>query len=178
MKSDWLVNLIIDSKLIDNSFLSEKERYSLMAYLKEKKIYVDIAKEIDLTDERVRQLIENGIGKIFLTIKDLLAKSSWLEKTLVEKNALEQELIKLKNKFKKQLTSEQQLKMNFEKADISTDEMRFSARAKKTLDELNIKSAIELSTLTRQTLASTEKAGVKTVEEIIRRAEEYGIKIV
>lgn len=178
MKTDWLSKFVISTTLIDNSYLSEKEKYVLTAYLKQNKTYADIANEINLTDERVRQLIENGFGKIFLSMKALIAKSHWLQKTLIKNIALENELTDLKNNFKKQFATEQLSKVNFEQANIHIDDMRFSVRAKKVLDDLNIKTIKDLSFLTKHTLNSKERVGVKTSEEIIRRAEEYGIKII
>jgi len=177
-KEKWLNNLVFDTTLIDNAFLSEKEMFSIKNYLQDKKTLTQIGKEIELTDERVRKLIENGIGKILLTTKDLIAKNTWLQKTLAEKEILQKELADLKFKFKKELASEQQLTLTFDEKDMVITNMLFSVRAKKVLTDLNINSANELAKLTMDKLTSIDKVGVKTVHEIIRRAEEIGIKIV
>ena len=177
MQTDWLSTFIFSTKLIEVSHLTENEKYILHAYLTENKNNNEIAKEIELTNERVRQLIENALGKVFLTIKDLIAKSKWLEKTIKEKSDLEEEISSLKIRFKKQLAAEQQLTMNFDEANISINDMRISVRAKNALIKLGIMTLKDLSESTKSNLFSKGKVGVKTYEEIIRKAEEFGVKI-
>ena len=176
-KEKWLNNFIFDTALIDHSFLSETERFSLKSFLQDNKTLAQTGQEIEVSDERVRQLIENGMGKILLNTKDLIAKSFWLQKTLTEKDTLQKELESLKFKFKKELASEKQLTMSFEETDMPITNIPFSVRAKKVLTDLNINTANQLATLTKDKLNSLKKTGVKTVDEIIRRAEEIGIKI-
>lgn len=177
MKTDWITKFIIETNLIENSFLSQMEYFVLNAYLIEKKNIREIAEETRYSDNKVRHLIENSFGKIFLTIKDLIAKSFWLQKTLSENDALTKELSFLKNKYKKQIAKEQQLIFNFDQAHINIDNLRFCVRAKNILKNLEIKTLGDLAKLNMQNLNSKEKVGVKTVNEIVCRAEEYGIKI-
>jgi Bacterial RNA polymerase, alpha chain C terminal domain len=177
-KEKWLNSLVFDTTLIENSFLSEKEIFSIKRFLQDKKSLSQIGKETELTDERVRQVIENGIGEILLTTKDLIAKNSWLQKTLAEKEDIQKELTGLKLKFKKELASEHQLKLTFDEKDMPITNMLFSVRAKKVLVDININSANLLAKLTMKKLTSIDKVGVKTVHEIVRRADEIGIKIV
>jgi Bacterial RNA polymerase, alpha chain C terminal domain/Sigma-70, region 4 len=177
MKKDWLEYLIIDSKLIDASLLSEMERHSVIAYIKEKKTLVEIGKEIELTDERVRQLIENGVGKVLLTTKELLAKSKYLQSLYAENQMLKTQLKELRTESENQLEKTKTLNVRIKHADILIDDIRFSVRANKILTILNVKSTKELNQLTRQNLISVPGSGMKTIEEIIRVAEEFGIII-
>lgn len=174
----WLNNFIFDTSLAYDSFLSEKELDSLKGYFLEKKTLNQIGKEINLTNERVRQLVQNGMGKILLNAKGLIAKKEWLEKTLKEKEILLKELSDLKLKFKKELADSKQLTLRFEEKDVPIINMPYSVRARNVLKKLNIKTANQLAQLSLARLNSVEKAGVKTVHEIIRRAEEFGIKII
>ncbi|MDQ6844026.1 MAG: hypothetical protein M3Z92_06710 [Bacteroidota bacterium] len=100
-----------------------------------------------------------------------------MQKTLKEKELLQKELEDLKFKFRKELASEKQLIISFEENDMPIINVPFSVRAKKVLSDLNINTANQLANLTKDKLNSLEKTGVKTVDEIIRRAEELGIKI-
>lgn len=177
-KGRWLISLIFDTKLIDNSSLSKKEMFAIKSYLKDKKTLKQIGNEIELTDERVRQLIENGMGKVLLTTRDLIAKRIWLQRILVERENLQRELTGLKIKFKKELDSEQQLTLGFDEIDMPITNIYFSVRAKKVLNDLNIKSANQLAKLTMDKLTSIDKVGIKTVNEIVIKAEEIGVKIV
>lgn len=177
MKSDWLLKLIIDTKLIGNASLLGKEYLVMMAYLKNGKSATEIAQEIGLSGERVRQIIDKAFEKLLFTIMDSMAKATLIQTTLAENDALKKELIQLKTKFKKQLADDQQLKFDFTQPNVSTDKMRFSVRAENALDHLGITSLKDLSNLTRQILYSKKGVGAKTVEEIIRKAEEYGVKI-
>jgi hypothetical protein len=177
MKRDWLTLLLFDTKLIENSLLSEKEIMALTSYVKERKNYADISKEIGVTDERVRQLIENAIGKILLSIKNLLAKASLFQATLVEKKLLEDELVELKLRFQKNLDEEEKNGVRIKPFGIAINDVRFSIRAKKVLADLNIKYIEDLKQLSLKTLTSVEGTGIKTVEEIKRIAEEYGVNI-
>jgi DNA uptake protein ComE-like DNA-binding protein len=177
MKKDWLEYLIIDSKLIDASLLSEMERHSVIAYLKGKKTLSEIGKEIELSDERVRQLIENGVGKILLTTKELLAKSKYLQSLHAENQMLKTQLKELRAESQNQIEKAKTLNVKVKHADILIDDIRFSVRANKILTVLNIKSTKDLNNLTRQNLISVPGSGMKTIEEIINVAEEFGIII-
>ncbi|MEZ5027197.1 MAG: sigma factor-like helix-turn-helix DNA-binding protein [Ferruginibacter sp.] len=84
-KKRWLNNIIFDTELIDHSYLSETERYSLKSFLLDNKTLAQIGKEIETSDERARQIIKNAIGKILLNTNNLIAKSFWLQKTLKRK---------------------------------------------------------------------------------------------
>jgi len=177
MKKDYLIQLIFDTNLVNSSSLSERELLALNGYLRENKSYTEISKEIGITDERVRQLIENAICKIFIAIRDFLAKASLLEAALKKNLLLDCELKKIKLKFVKELEEEQSVPARVKTIDISIDHIRLSSRAKKILVSLNIKGTKDLAILTRQALNSADKAGVKSVEEIVRVAAEYGINI-
>lgn len=177
MKNVYLLPLLYDTKLILKSNLSQAENFALTELIKNNKSYSVIANEANLSAERVRQLIANGIGKILFTIKDLLNKSNLLESIMAEKNALEQEVKSLKSKLKGGSGKEHQIKMDFLTPNISINEINFSVRARGVLDKLNIKFTKDLLNLSKAKLDSVDKAGVKTIDEIIRRIEEYGIMI-
>jgi hypothetical protein len=177
MRTDWLKRFIFDTKLFDNVSLSYKEIISPEAYIKDKKTYEEIGNQIGVSDERVRQLIENGLGKIFLAVKDILARSQLLRASLTEKQFLEYQLTQLKTKFKKELKEEQLASVRVKPLQIPISDISLSVRAKKILKELNIIYISDMTKLSRQILYSVDRAGVKTVEEIIRISEEYGVKI-
>ncbi|TAL48115.1 MAG: hypothetical protein EPN92_04080 [Chitinophagaceae bacterium] len=177
MKNDWLSKFIFDTKLIEVNYLNEPERISLTSYLKDKKTLDVIAQELELSDERIRQVIENGMGKIFLLIKELLSKNKYLQSLQIENQRLEFELNELNSKFKDELEKEKTLTLKVKSPDISIDDILLSHRAHRTLMILKIKSIKDLKTVTKTTLATVPGNGVKTIEEIIRVAAEYGIKI-
>jgi hypothetical protein len=172
----FLNNFIFDTKLIEHSFLSEIEMFCIKSCLIDKKTFGDIAQEIKLTDERVRQIFENSMGKLLLNVKNLIAKDNWMQNAIIEKDILKKELADLKFKFKKELASEKQLEIEF-KQTVSLSSVPFSVRARKALEYLQINSINELEGLELEKLNSTKRIGVKTIHEIINKAEEFGIKI-
>ena len=176
MKTDLIKLLIIDTKLIDNSLLSEAEQSSIIALLKDNKNYLEIGKEFNLSNERVRQIVENGMGKVLLTVKELIAKSKLIPSLVAENKMVKSQLKEIRVKLKNQLENEA-LNIKVKYVNIPIDEIRFSVRAQTALTILIIKSTGDLKNLTRQKLNSTPSIGMKPIEEIIRVAEEYGIQI-
>lgn len=176
-KEQWLNKFIFGTSLIDNSFLSPTEILSIKAYLQDNQTYEQIGKEMKLSDQRISKLIENGMGKILLNTKGLIAKNILLQKTFAERDTLQKELASLKFKFKRELGAEKQLTLSFEEDVQLIANIPFSVRARKVLQNLNIKTPNQLSALTKGRLTSIQNVGVKTVEEIIQRAAEVGIKI-
>ncbi len=171
--------LIINTGLIEISFLSVNEQYALTAYLQENETYSKIGEEMQLTDERARQLIVKGFEKILLTIRSLIAKSVRLESILIEKENIGKELFALHENFKEeqQLSKEGLIKLVPNGSNNLLGSIPFSVRAKRALDTLKIESIADLSSLTKEKLNSLRQVGVKTIDEIIRKSEEYGIKI-
>lgn len=172
-KERWLNNIIFDTELIDHSYLSETERYSLKSFLLDNKTLAQIGKEIETSDERARQIIKNAIGKILLNTNNLIAKSFWLQKTLKEKDQLQNELKDIKLKFKKELASEKQLTILFEEIDLPITNISFIVRAKNLLADLKVNTVGQLATLTKNNLFLMKNAGIKTDDEIIKKVEEF-----
>lgn len=172
-KERWLNNIIFDTELIDHSYLSETERYSLKSFLLDNKTLAQIGKEIETSDERARQIIKNAIGKILLNTNNLIAKSFWLQKTLKEKDQLQNELKDIKLKFKKELASEKQLTILFEEIDMPIANISFIVRAKNLLADLKVNTVGQLATLTKNKLFLMKNAGIKTDDEIIKKVEEF-----
>lgn len=172
-KERWLNNIIFDTELIDHSYLSETERYSLKSFLLDNKTLAQIGKEIETSDERARQIIKNAIGKILLNTNNLIAKSFWLQKTLKEKDQLQNELKDIKLKFKKELASEKQLTILFEEIDLPITNISFIVRAKNLLADLKVNTVGQLATLTKNKLFLMKIAGIKTDDEIIKKVEEF-----
>lgn len=172
-KERWLNNIIFDTELIDHSYLSETERYSLKSFLLDNKTLAQIGKEIETSDERARQIIKNAIGKILLNTNNLIAKSFWLQKTLKEKDQLQNELKDIKLKFKKELASEKQLTILFEEIDLPITNISFIVRAKNLLADLKVNTVGQLATLTKNKLFLMKNAGIKTDDEIIKKVEEF-----
>lgn len=172
-KERWLNNIIFDTELIDHSYLSETERYSLKSFLLDNKTLAQIGKEIETSDERARQIIKNAIGKILLNTNNLIAKSFWLQKTLKEKDQLQNELKDIKLKFKKELASEKQLTILFEEIDLPITNISFIVRAKNLLMDLKVNTVGQLATLTKNKLFLMKIAGIKTDDEIIKKVEEF-----
>lgn len=176
-EGEWLSILLFDTGLINNSSLSEKEIFSIKSHIQEGKSLSEISQELGVTNERIRQIIENGFGKILLTVKTLLAKSVWLEKILAEKEDLEKELSKLKTNLQNDPVNDQKMTIELDKCNIPISDLPFSVRAKKALAKLNINSVNQLDQLDLQKLKILSQVGIKTINEIINRAKEMGIKI-
>ena len=176
-KEKLLNNLIFNTELIDNSTLNEKEVFCIKEYLLEKKAISVISNEIDYSNEAVRKIIENGMGKIFFFAKELISKNKWLKINLEEKERIQNELNEIKYKFRKQLAVEKQLKLTFIEDDLPFSKSLFSVRANSVLTTLKINTINDFKQLTIEKLKSIDRVGVKTIHEIIRRGEEIGIKI-
>src|SRR6185312_11946717 len=176
-KGKWLKILLFDTKLLDNSFLSEKEIFCIKSHLGNEKSFHQIGREIELTDERVRQIIENGLGKVFLATKNFIAKNYLLQKTLTEKEALEKEIRELRKRVTTEEYSIRELELTFDEKIIPIHGTLFSVRALNALKQLNIGSVNQLARVTIEQLTSINKVGAKTINEIVNRAEELGIRI-
>ena len=177
-RENWLNKLILDTDIIEHSSLSETEIFVIKGILEHCKSYGEIGREVRLSDERVRQLFVNAMGKILFAIKDLVAKNIWFQNSIKEKEALQKELKDLKHKFRKELAHENQLTLSFDEVQLPLSNIVLSVRAKRALADLKISTINQLKDLTTEKLNSVENVGVKTVNEILCRAEEMGIKIV
>jgi hypothetical protein len=176
-KESLLNNFIFDTLLFYHSGLSEIERVALSSYLQNNKSLNQIGLEINLTDERVSQIIDNAMIKIFQSTKHLININIILHKTLSENRNLKDKLNYIAKIVNTVSSSENEVDFIPAEIEMQISDMPFSVRAKKTLAELDIITVNQLSLLKRNDLYLKSKAGVKTVDEIIRRAEEIGIKI-
>jgi hypothetical protein len=176
-KEKLLNHFIFDTLLFYHSGLTEIERVALSSYMQNNKNITQIGLEIHLTDERVRQIIENAMSKIFKSTKHLINKNVILQKTLSENRNLKDKLNYIAKIANTVSSSENEVDFVSEEIEMQISDMPFSVRAKNTLAELDIITVNQLSLLKKNDLYLKSKAGVKTVDEIIRRAEEIGIKI-
>jgi DNA-directed RNA polymerase alpha subunit len=177
MTSNWLSKLIIETGLFNHSLLNEKEIYVIQAHVGDEKAFNGIAEELDLSSERVRQIFENGLGKILINIRDFELRMTRMNELIKENDMLKSEIAILKKRFKKELATDKQIPLNFESSKIPLSEMPFSVRAFNALKGLNINTLGELATKSKEELYAQQNVGVKTIQEIINRAEEYGVKI-
>ena len=125
MKNEWLSELIFDTNLIDDIFLSEKEKYCIVAISKNGHTYKQVGNKIGITDERVRQICEKAISKTQHLIREIAAKAKRHDTLLSEKEKVDQELSILKKKFKKQLAAQGQIRIDFHIATLSIEGQGF-----------------------------------------------------
>ena len=175
-KQKWLNNLIFDSGLFDLTVLSEKEILYIKRYLQDKKSPGEIAHEVEVSVERVKQMIENGIDKILVTLKEIISKKIWFQEVSNEKKILQNELAALRTRFKKELADEKQT-MEYERLNIPISNLLFSARAKTVLSYIDLRTLNDLRYLTLEQLNRARNAGPKTIDEIVTKAREFGIEI-
>ena len=176
MRIELLSRIINDSEILKTSFLSEKEKFMILQFVREKKEVAQIARELNFSGAGVRQILNSSINKIILGIDDLIFKAKLLDQVMKEKDSFELENRDLKLRFKKYLENENQMKMDFD-VNETIEILQFSVRAKRVLGELNIKKVRDLSQLTLNDLSNKTQIGRKTIAEIISKSENYGIKI-
>jgi|GEM_PF-2170254 hypothetical protein len=177
MRIDWLGRIINESDILKGTFLSDKERLMTLQFVIEKREINQIAQEFNLSDYRVRKILNDSINKIIQGINDLIFKSQFLDEVIKDRDNFALENKELKSKFKKYLKNESQLKMDFQSANQNIEILRFSVRAKRILGELNVKKVKDLSQVTLNDLNNKSQIGRKTIAEIISKSEKYGIKI-
>lgn len=178
IRKDWLSRIIIESDLLKSDFLSETEKALVLQYVFNKKEASEIALEFNLSDHRVRQILNESVNKIILRIDELIFRSKYLDKLIIEKENIELENRKLKVKFKNYLKLESQFTMDFESGNESIEILKFSVRAKRVLEELNVRKVHDLASLTINDLNNKRQVGRKTIAEIVSKCQEYGIKII
>lgn len=177
IRIDFLSRMITGSELLEGDFLSDMEKDLILHYFVNGKEVSQIAKEVTLSEQRVRKVLDNSINKVLLRISELSFRSKYLDKVIAERDNIELENKNLRVKFKKYLKDENQIMMDFESVNESIELLRFSVRAKRILEELNIDKVKDLSRLSLHDLNNKHQIGRKTIAEIISKCENYGIKI-
>lgn len=175
-KEKWLNTLIFDTGLFDFTALSDEEEITIRKYLHDKKTPEEIARKSKLPIDEVNKIIKNGIEKILLTSKELFAKKIWFQKMAAEKEILQNELATLRERFKKELAVEE-LTAEYERLNIPVTNLFFSARAKTVFHYSNIKTLNDLADVTLKDLVRARNAGPVTINEIVAKAQEFGITI-
>lgn len=167
-KKDILTKMFIDSGLVEYSEFNEKDKYKLHLFLN--KFDSEISNSIEF-------LSLSDINKFSQVIKTLIIKSKRLDSVLIENQRIASELKRLRVKFKKEISLEQQAQLNFEEGIIPLSMIHFSVRASNILAKLNINTVNDLSKLSRIQLKSLDNLGMKTFNEIIDKAAEVGVNI-
>ena len=76
MQTTWLRHFIYNTQLINYCHLTELEKKILDKYIKHESCIVLIAQEEGLSEEKIKSILENAMGKILFLVKNLLSKSS------------------------------------------------------------------------------------------------------
>jgi hypothetical protein len=103
MRIDWLGRIINESDILKGTFLSDKERLMTLQFVIEKREINQIAQEFNLSDYRVRKILNDSINKIIQGINDLIFKSQFLDEVIKDRDNFALENKELKSKFKKYL---------------------------------------------------------------------------
>ncbi len=159
MTNIWLKKFLVDSGFLEESPLTEHEKYVLNQYLNDR-FYSEIAVDTNLTEARVKQLMDNAFGKLFFHLQSLMIKVKMAE-----------------GGDKNQVRKESPGDFKHERLNIPIADMPFTPRARKVLDSVGIKSLKELTGLNIKQLQAVPQVGTKTINEIVVRAEEFGITI-
>jgi hypothetical protein len=175
-KEKWLNTLIFDTGLFDITILSNEEKITIRKYLQDKKTVEEIAKKSALPVDDVKNILKTGIEKILLISKELLAKSIWFREMVSEKELLQHQLATIRERFKKELADEE-LTAAYERLNIPVSNLSFSTRAKTVFRGLNVKTLNDLANLTLKDLSWTRNAGPVAINEIVKKALEFGIII-
>ena len=168
-KEKWINTIIFETGLFDFTILSDEEKIIIRKYLLDKKTPEQIAKKSALSVDEVKKTIRTGTEKILLVAKELLAKKIWHKK-------IQNELVTMRQRFKKEL-ADKELTAKYKRLNIPVSNLSISTRAKNVLRTLNITSLNDLTNITRDRLMSARNAGPATVNEIIKKALEFGINI-
>jgi len=165
--SDWLGKIIVETGLINFAHLNEREQFILESHLYKQIPIAQIAVEIDLTNERVRQVLENGLGKVLIFTKYLIATnaSKYLRSNV---DSLENDSSQMKA---------YSLNQGFFEMDANIEVIKFSVRASRIMKHFGIKTISDLRKISFDELNNLDQAGVKTVNEIVNRASEFGVII-
>jgi len=132
----------------------------------------DIAKELHVTRERVRQIEARAIR--ILRRRESL--NHWLLVPMERLLEAQKERDELKLKL---ITSgrTEELKPESNLKSVGIDEMDLSVRAYNCLRRAGIDTLADLQKMTREDLMKVRNMGRKSLEEIITKAKEYGIAI-
>lgn len=166
--------------------LTDREKAVLQYRFKNKMTLEQVAKEFEVTRERIRQIEAKALRK--LRHPSRLAKmKAYSYEDIIKNNEKIRELEeenKLLNKamrmyIRKDITREEleKLAVNVSIYDIRIEDLDLSVRSYNCLKRKGINNLGELSKLTYTELITVRNLGKKSVDEVIRKLKEYNIEL-
>lgn len=199
-QADWLEPLTDDQtdglEYVFNILLSERERKCVELYFDKDLTYEKVAKQLNVTRERIRQIIARALRKIrnpswFKYIKYGLKGAKVLveiRKEELRKSHLK-ELIRQNEKMEKSLDrfprleelvdvrNERVLSTPIEELELSVRSYNCLKRWKNYSDGKDIKDLYDLTFVTEEELMKCRNLGRRSVEEIKNKMAEYGLHL-
>ncbi|MBA2501002.1 MAG: hypothetical protein H0V30_14865 [Chitinophagaceae bacterium] len=87
MQTTWLRHFIYNTQLINYCHLTKPEKKVLEKYIRYEASIALIAQEEGLSEEKIKSLLENGMGKILFFVKNVLSKSDYAKQMLDSQNS-------------------------------------------------------------------------------------------
>ncbi len=173
--------------------LSEREQSVIRAYFSEEKTYAEIARCKNVTQERIRQILEKSMRKLrhperirFLIhgVKGVIhqtsvdsaqnAISTRLERALSSISEISHRLSAITGKEEYSELSETCEGFN---VSIPLDELNLSVRGYNCLKRTGMKTVSDITKLTKNELMRVRNLGKKSFEEVVDMVHKLGLKL-
>ncbi len=175
MDREILQKLIYKTKLINNSFLKENEKAILNLYINKKEALTEIGKQLNVTEERICEILQIAYDKLFFTIKNFNRQAKQLESLIATVNQLVNEIKALRSSEEKKKNKQLQLSLSGPENKYLS-EFKFSARAIGAFRQLNITTLNQLKQYTKWDFSRLRNVGTQTINEIFSLLEEQGVQ--
>lgn len=181
-------------KAIENSNLTDREIYCLKAYYKEVRNLESVGKSLNITRERVNQIIRKAIMKLKHSSKELLIQGK--DKfELISLNEKEEIIKEFKEKISYDLIiewisnheiTEELLKLCYsiintyhnrpkEQEEITIEDLDLSVRSYNCLKRWGIHTLKDLTSMTRDDMMKVRNLGRKSLKEVESKLKEIGL---
>lgn len=181
-------------KAIENSNLTDREVYCLKAYYKEVRNLESVSKSLNITRERVNQIIRKAIMKLKHSSKELLIQGK--DKfELISLNEKEEIIKEFKEKISYDLIiewisnheiTEELLDICHsiintyhnrpkEQEEITIEDLDLSVRSYNCLKRRNIHTLKDLTSMTRDDMMKVRNLGRKSLKEVESKLKEIGL---
>lgn len=154
--------------------VSDRQYSFMVMYFKDRKPLDEIAQEVSLSRERVRQIIEKGVRTLESKHEKAIEQINQKENTI----PLLKREIKITNDRLRRIKNQMRSCLDFpeteDKQDARIIELDISARLYNVLSSANIKTIKELAAKPKSELRKFRNMGLKTMQEIEDLLFEYG----